>query len=153
MKRTYLNTSLLWSFVDVIAAIVIADILGRKRKMAKKSIGQAHGKSSAGIDGQINIGSLLDSRGGVAAIYLFNPYTIASCLARSTTSLNSLVVLAAIDSAMAGEPCIVIEKDNLAHTSMLLYSLTLISRHYTISFDPLLTIPGPSYTLPRSPVF
>ncbi|CCF51142.1 hypothetical protein NDA11_001995 [Ustilago hordei] len=38
----------------------------------------------------------------VAAIYLFNPFTIATCAARSSTSLEVAALLAAVDAAMSG---------------------------------------------------
>lgn len=39
----------------------------------------------------------------VAAIFLFNPYTIATCTARSSTSLEVTMLLAAVYAAMSGE--------------------------------------------------
>ncbi len=39
----------------------------------------------------------------VAALFLFNPYTLATCLARSTVALEVVALLATIHAAMAGE--------------------------------------------------
>ncbi|KAK8864523.1 hypothetical protein IAR55_001773 [Kwoniella newhampshirensis] len=41
--------------------------------------------------------------GLVAALYLFNPYTLLSCLARSTTSLDNAVTLLSISFAASGQ--------------------------------------------------
>jgi phosphatidylinositol glycan class U len=99
----HLRSSLLWSACDVIAGLVLADIFSRKRKYVNRTPGPASSKGNARLEVDLAMGHILGSRGGIAGIYLLNPYTIASCLARSTTSISNLAVLVAIDSAMMGE--------------------------------------------------
>lgn len=96
-KETYFRTTILWSLIDIFAAFILADILDRKQIYKKRKETLSKGNAS------FNTGTFLESRGGVAAVYLFNPYTLASCLARSTSSISNLAVLAAIGSAMAGK--------------------------------------------------
>jgi hypothetical protein len=69
----------------------------------RKTSGNANPSGNSKTEIDLNMGHLLGSQGGIAALYLFNPYTIATCLARSTVSMSNLAVLAAIDSAMIGE--------------------------------------------------
>lgn len=96
-EEIYFRTTILWSLIDVLAALVLANILDRKQRYNKRKDSFSKGNAS------FNTGTFLESRGGLAAVYLFNPYTLASCLARSTSSVNNLAVLVAIDSALAGE--------------------------------------------------
>lgn len=93
----YIRTTILWTLIDILSAFILADILDRKQKYSKRKNLLAKGSAS------FLTGTFLELRVGVAAVYLFNPYTLASCLARSTSSINNLAVLVAIDSAMAGE--------------------------------------------------
>lgn len=96
-------SSLVWILCDTLSGLFIADIFNRKRKYMKKTDGNSNPKGNAKTEIDLNMGYLLGSQGGIAAVYLFNPYTIATCLARSTSTISNLAVLAAIDSAMMGE--------------------------------------------------
>ncbi|WVW84068.1 hypothetical protein I302_106097 [Kwoniella bestiolae CBS 10118] len=61
----------------------------------------------------------------ITALYLFNPYTLLSCLARSTTSLDNAILLNAIASAANGQALPATILLSLAtHTS--LYPLLLL---------------------------
>lgn len=102
-EQSHISTSVIWSLADVLSAFFLADIYNRKRKYISKTHRGQHTTSSAMTNIDLNIGSLTGSKGLIAAMYMFNPYTLGSCLARSTTSISSLLVLAAVDASMAGE--------------------------------------------------
>ncbi|KLT45415.1 PIG-U-domain-containing protein [Cutaneotrichosporon oleaginosum] len=71
----------LWTLVDAIGAVTLVQIWRTRQPAASKWSGRDH---------------------IVALLYLFNPYTLLSCLARSTTSLDNAMVLYAIASTYMG---------------------------------------------------
>lgn len=74
-------TAGLWTAVDVIAAILLVKVWRSRQPAGSKWSGRDH---------------------TVALLYLFNPYTLLTCLARSTTTLDSAVCLYAIAYAYTG---------------------------------------------------
>lgn len=85
-----LSAAMMWTAADVIAGWLLFRIcLARESAAwAKKTHLFAWDKSRAVK---------------VAAIYLFNPFTIAINAAKSSTSLEVVALLAAVDAAMAGK--------------------------------------------------
>jgi phosphatidylinositol glycan class U len=92
----------LWTLVDVLSGITLARIYDRKQKALKRQHGVT--PEQAQLDAIVMAGSMFSSAGGVAAAYLFNPFAIASCLARSTSVLNNLAVLLATYAATVASP-------------------------------------------------
>lgn len=94
----HISTALIWSFSDLITAIFLASIYNKKQKYLKR----IHiSPDQAQLDNSILSGSALSSAGGIAAFFLFNPFSIATCLARSTATFNNLALSLAINSALS----------------------------------------------------
>nr|XP_019011041.1 uncharacterized protein I206_04349 [Kwoniella pini CBS 10737]OCF49822.1 hypothetical protein I206_04349 [Kwoniella pini CBS 10737] len=77
---SYLLTLLLWTSVDIGSAIALVRIWksqNSKRNERKVSL--------------------------ILALFLFNPYTLLSCLAKSTTSIDNAILLSAIAFAATGQ--------------------------------------------------
>lgn len=103
----HVASALLWSVVDVLTGLLLAGAFTRKRTLAKSTTWTAYRTASSRgpseyIDSIVYAGAMFASPGGVAACYLFNPLTIASCLARSTGPFNALAVILAADAGLAG---------------------------------------------------
>ncbi|ODN81964.1 hypothetical protein L202_02299 [Cryptococcus amylolentus CBS 6039] len=73
-----LATAALWTLVDLWGSGRLLRIAGARR------------------------GSSASRNALVAALYLFNPYTLATCLARSTASVDTAILLTAISAAIDG---------------------------------------------------
>lgn len=86
-------TALLWTVVDVVGAILLVQVW-RSRRLARTYPGRDH------IVALLFVGSRCWP---LTSSYLFNPYTLLSCLARSTTSLDNVMCLFAIASSYVGE--------------------------------------------------
>ncbi|WRT66503.1 uncharacterized protein IL334_003462 [Kwoniella shivajii] len=77
---TYLFTALAWTIADMSSSAALVRIWRTR-----------------------NTNSTHESDWLVAGLYLFNPYTILSCLARSTTSIDNAILLHAISFAASGQ--------------------------------------------------
>ncbi|WOO81184.1 Phosphatidylinositol glycan anchor biosynthesis class U protein [Vanrija pseudolonga] len=80
-------TAVLWSLADVLGGILLVRVW-QARSAASTS------KTTPADTSRDYL---------VALLYLFNPYTLLSCLARSTTSLDNVLTLAAISGAFTGQ--------------------------------------------------
>ncbi|SPO20336.1 related to GPI - transamidase subunit [Ustilago trichophora] len=81
--------ALVWTAVDVIAGWLLFRI--------------CHARQVALWARQTHLFAWDQSRAlKVAAFFLFNPYTLATCVARSSISLEVVALLAAVDAAMSG---------------------------------------------------
>ncbi|MCO5598793.1 hypothetical protein L7F22_052892 [Adiantum nelumboides] len=123
-KSFHITTAIIWSFSDAITALLFANIYRKKQKYLKRIHASP---DQAQLDTSILAGSVLSSAGGVAAFFLFNPFSIATCLARSTTTLNNLALALAISSALSA--------------SLLMVSLGIVSA-ILISLYPILLVPA-----------
>lgn len=88
-------TALLWTLADTIGAVLLVQIW-RSRPIRSQPRWK-HRDYIVALLFVDNTGWLLTHR------YLFNPYTLLSCLARSTTSLDNMLCLYSISAAFAGE--------------------------------------------------
>lgn len=80
-------------------------------------------------------------RYAVAALksrYLFNPYTVATCLAKSTTTLDNTLLLLAISCAAKGTPGPLVNANQIAQTIRSSLCLSLASH---TSLYPILLLP------------
>ncbi|CAK7262431.1 hypothetical protein SEPCBS57363_000018 [Sporothrix epigloea] len=70
----------------------------------------------------------------VAAVYLFNPFTIATCIGRSTSVFSTCAILYAISKAIAGAPCgAMVSLSFAAYLSM--YPLLLLPPLILLAYD------------------
>ncbi|PWN35904.1 PIG-U-domain-containing protein [Meira miltonrushii] len=120
----HITTALIWSIADAITAILLASIYVKKQKYLKR----VHASpDQAQLDTSMLAGSALSSAGGIAAFFLFNPFSIATCLARSTTTFNNLALALAISSALSA--------------SLVMLGLGIVSA-ILISVYPVLLVPA-----------
>ncbi|CEH17614.1 Major facilitator superfamily permease-Cdc91p [Ceraceosorus bombacis] len=77
----------LWATVDLVAGLVLASCAAVRSRNSVK--GMSQGSPTLGPD-------------VAAALYLFSPHTIASCLAKSASQLNNLLVLLSTLGALTG---------------------------------------------------
>lgn len=101
-EAMHLYSALIWSLADAATGVVLADIFTRKQRYLKRIQPSAE---QAQLDTAVLAGSALSSPGGVAAFYMFNPLSIATCLARSTSVLNNLAIALAVNAALRGSCC------------------------------------------------
>ncbi|WWC89192.1 uncharacterized protein L201_004110 [Kwoniella dendrophila CBS 6074] len=76
---SYLLTALLWTFADIASSIALIRIWQTRAKFQSRK-----------------------REFLVAGLFLFNPYTILSCLARSTVSLDNAILIGAIATTAIG---------------------------------------------------
>ena len=84
-----LTTALFYSLVDIVNAKALVSI----------------SNSGVSIAGSLYLSSRKDVRWDgttIAAWYLFNPFTVATCLGRSTTVFTTTAILAAVSNAVIG---------------------------------------------------
>ncbi|KAK4690002.1 GPI-anchor transamidase subunit U, partial [Tremellales sp. Uapishka_1] len=79
-----IQTSSFWSLVDIVSAMALVSIWKTRIRRSGCSSGKEERDAL------------------VAALYLFNPYTLMSCFARSTTSLDNSMLLLSVSSACDG---------------------------------------------------
>ncbi|PWN92333.1 PIG-U-domain-containing protein [Acaromyces ingoldii] len=108
-----LITALVWSIADLITAACLADAYSRrvqslvhpsKTRREENGKGAARGLANGQEDALLK--SWSPSKETIAALYLFNPFTLGTCWARCTTGLNNCFVVLAIDAALAASPII-----------------------------------------------
>lgn len=87
-KNDSLAISLTWSLVDVLSGWLLSRICRMNDLSTQSAVSTFSNKSRATK---------------VAAMFLFNPYTIAVCIARSTAPIETAAILASIYAAMKGE--------------------------------------------------
>jgi len=81
---SYLLTSLLWTTADVASSMALVRTWRSRGGSSRVSNRERHRDPL------------------VAALYLFNPYSVMSCLARSTTTLDNALLLQAVSFAAEG---------------------------------------------------
>ncbi|TXT08993.1 hypothetical protein VHUM_02467 [Vanrija humicola] len=112
-------TAVLWSLGDVLGAVFLVRIW-----QARSSALRSAKPSTADRDYV------------VALLYLFNPYTLLSCLARSTTSLDNVLTLAAIAGAFTGQTvlsvaALAVSAQTSWYTLLLLPAILLVQQRYS----------------------
>ncbi|BEJ08882.1 hypothetical protein CcaverHIS641_0509760 [Cutaneotrichosporon cavernicola] len=106
-------TAGLWTAVDVIVAILLVKIWRSRHPAGSKWSSRDH---------------------TVALLYLFNPYTLLSCLARSTTTIDNALCLYAIAATYTGNgapamAALAIATQTSLYPVILLLPLLLVLRH------------------------
>lgn len=102
-------TSLVFAIADVLAAGAVADFARRRDPQPREGKARNEAKVSekstdGGVDGdgavpeESSTSGLLDPR-LAALVYLWNPFTLGSCLARSTTAITNIFVVFALSAA------------------------------------------------------
>ncbi|KAK0533764.1 hypothetical protein OC835_002902 [Tilletia horrida] len=111
LRRWELASALVWSFFDAASAWALYQAVllkARTKTREEKDAVEEEDEDAAHSRGRT-----------VAALFLANPYTIASCLARSTTSLSTSLTLLAVSQALAGNAFLSTTVLSLAaHTSL-----------------------------------
>lgn len=143
----HLCTALAWSLADLFAAYTLASIFTRKQRYVRQRNKQhpsrtQNGTQLAQVDNVVYAGAFFSSAEGVAACYLWNPMTIATCLARSTGSFNNLAILASVHAAIAGS-CFgdILDAHSYSQGSPLFLSVWLALASF-ISLYPILLTPS-----------
>ncbi|OCF33002.1 hypothetical protein I316_05340 [Kwoniella heveanensis BCC8398] len=104
-----LLTVFLWAAGDILGSLGLVNIWSQRRR---------------------TMGGQTDRSAIVTALYLFNPYTLLTCLARSTTALDNALLIHAISSAASGKP------------GRLLSATVLLAISTHTSFYPILLLPA-----------
>ncbi|WVQ99565.1 hypothetical protein IAU59_006701 [Kwoniella sp. CBS 9459] len=78
---SHILTALLWIAIDIAGSLGLVNIWRARRSENDQK----------------------DRTAIIAALYLFNPYTLLTCLARSTTALDNAILIHAISSASSGQ--------------------------------------------------
>ncbi|WVF71301.1 hypothetical protein IAT40_006104 [Kwoniella sp. CBS 6097] len=77
---SHILTALLWTAVDILGSLGLVQLW----------------RSRQNVNGQKDRSTI------ITALYLFNPYTLLTCLARSTTALDNTLLIHAISSTASG---------------------------------------------------
>ncbi|KAL1411412.1 hypothetical protein Q8F55_002368 [Vanrija albida] len=113
-------TAALWSLADVLGAVLLVRIW-----QARSTLSAASRKPADKSRDYL-----------VALLYLFNPYTLLSCLARSTTSLDNVLTLAAIAGAFTGQnglsmTALAVAAQTAWYPLLLLPAILLVQKQYS----------------------
>ncbi|KAK5992700.1 Phosphatidylinositol glycan anchor biosynthesis class U protein [Cladobotryum mycophilum] len=123
VKTWPIFTSLLYILVDLLSAHALVKIADSGEAAESKLFKSLRGDKSKRASGLL-----------VAAAFLFNPYTIATCIGRSTSVFTTCAILQAISKAIHGSPFSAMVAISFA-SYLSMYPILLLPPLVLLAFD------------------